>query len=100
MMRHPWNAATEEERKMIGSNLRAMVQSEGWKFMQEFFRFRIDYIKERVFDADVDSEVGRREIAEKRQERKVWEVMLKRPEEWIKSADGLFESQSEGETDG
>jgi len=100
MILHPWNEANADEKKIIAGQLRDMVRHPGWLFMQEFFRFRIDYIKERVFDVDMDSEVGRREIAEKRQERKVWDVMLKRPEEWIKSADGLFESQSEGEEDG
>lgn len=100
MQRHPWNSATEQERMAIASQLRDMVRTPGWRFLEEFIRFRIDYIKERIFDADIDTEKGRREIGMWRQERLCWETLLKRPEEWVRSADGLLESQSEEEADG
>jgi len=101
-VKHPWEVATDQEKRIIAGHLRAMMLSPGWKFIQEFGEYRMECLKQRLIDLVkfVGTEEGRRDMAMEAQECETIKVFLNRPAEWIKTADGLLESQSEGDEDG
>jgi hypothetical protein len=96
-----WGELDPEEKIEAAGTIRAMFQHPGWKLSCAWIEDRQQALQYDINTLPIRTESERVVFEVARQERVMWNNILKRPAELIKSAEGLLEEEATQEaTDG